>query len=57
MEEEEAAINLKADQTISGTAINMLAPGLGLFLAKLIFNGNSSNSCLITNSNFRTYLI
>ena len=32
-----AAINLKADQTI-----NMLAPGLGLFLAKLIFNGNSS---------------
>lgn len=37
-----AAINLKADQTISGTAINMLAPGLGLFLAKLIFNGNSS---------------
>ena len=37
-----AEINLKADQTISGTAINMLAPGLGLFLAKLIFNGNSS---------------
>lgn len=37
-----AAINLKADQTISGTAINMLAPGLGLFLAKLNFNGNSS---------------
>lgn len=37
-----AAIHLKADQTISGTAINMLAPGLGLFLAKLMFNGNSS---------------
>ena len=35
-----AAINLKADQTISGAAINMLAPGLGLFLAKLIFNGS-----------------
>ncbi len=28
-----AAINLKADQTISGTAINMLASGLSLFLA------------------------
>ncbi len=31
-----AAINLKADQTISGTAINMLASGLSLFLANTI---------------------
>ncbi len=31
-----AAINLKADQTISGTAINMLATALSLFLANTI---------------------
>lgn len=31
-----AAINLKADQTISGTAINMLSTALSLFLAKTI---------------------
>lgn len=31
-----AAINLKADQTISGTAINMLSSALSLFLAQTI---------------------
>ena len=31
-----AAINLKADQTISGTAINMLSTALSLFLAQTI---------------------
>lgn len=31
-----AAINLKADQTISGTAINMLASALSLFLANTV---------------------
>lgn len=34
-----AAINLKADQTISGTAINMLAPALGIFIAKAVQDG------------------
>ncbi len=36
-----AAINLKADQTIGGTALNMLAPGLVLFLIRLIANQNT----------------
>lgn len=35
-----AAINLKADQTISGTALNLLAPALVLFLINVIAKGN-----------------
>ncbi|MCD8023346.1 MAG: ABC transporter permease, partial [Lachnospiraceae bacterium] len=33
-----AAINLKADQTISGTALNLMAPALVLFLIRIIAN-------------------
>ena len=36
-----AAIDLKADQTIGGTALNLLAPGLVLFLIRLIANQNT----------------
>lgn len=32
-----SAINLKAEQTIGGTAINMLAPAVALFFIKVIF--------------------
>ena len=35
-----AAINLKSDQTIGGTALNMLAPAIVLFLVRLITNQN-----------------
>lgn len=35
-----AAINLKADQTIGGTALNLLAPALVLFFVRLIANQN-----------------
>jgi len=38
-----ACISFGADQTISGTAINFLAPGLAIFLCKAMF-GNSSDS-------------
>lgn len=34
-----ATINLKADQTISGVALNMFATGLTVYLCQLIFNG------------------
>lgn len=34
-----AAITFKADQTISGIAINLIGPGLALFLCRLFFNG------------------
>ncbi len=35
-----ASINLKADQTIGGTALNMLAPALVLFLVRILANQN-----------------
>jgi simple sugar transport system permease protein len=31
-----ASINMKADQTISGTALNLLAPSLAIFMARMI---------------------
>ncbi len=38
-----ACVSFGADQTISGTAINFLAPGLAVFLCKAMFD-NSSNT-------------
>lgn len=38
-----AAINLKADQTIGGTALNLLAPALVLFFIRIIVNQNTMN--------------
>ncbi|MEG0366389.1 MAG: ABC transporter permease [Coprobacillus sp.] len=37
-----AAIHLKADQTISGTALNLFAPAVGLFIAKTVQDGVQS---------------
>lgn len=34
-----AAVSFKADQTISGIALNLIGPGLALFLCGVIFNG------------------
>ena len=36
-----AAINLRADQTIGGTALNLMAPALVLFLVRMIANQNT----------------
>ena len=36
-----ASINLKADQTIGGTALNLMAPALVLFLINFITNANT----------------
>ena len=37
-----ATVKFNADHVISGIAINLLAPGLSLYLCKLIFDGSSS---------------
>lgn len=37
-----ASIHMKADQTISGTALNLFAPALGIFFAKTMFGGVKS---------------
>lgn len=35
-----ATVSFNADHTISGVAINLLAPGVALFMAKIIFDGS-----------------
>ena len=37
-----ACVSLAADQTITGTAINFLAPGIAVFLAKMLFNSSDT---------------
>lgn len=46
-----ASINLKADQTIGGTALNMLAAAVAIILAKN-FNGSTSSKISYTNKAF-----
>ena len=41
-----ACVSYQADQTISGTAINFLAPGLAVFLCKAIYDGSSDTPAL-----------
>ena len=36
-----ASVNLKADQTVGGTALNMMAPALVLFLVRILANQNT----------------
>ena len=36
-----ASVNLKADQTIGGTALNLMAPALVLFLVRILVNQNT----------------
>ena len=36
-----ASVNLRADQTIGGTALNLMAPALVLFLIRIIANQNT----------------
>jgi simple sugar transport system permease protein len=38
-----ASVTYAADQTISGVAINMLAPGIALFICRRLFNGAATS--------------
>lgn len=38
-----ASITFKADQTIAGIAINLIGPGLALFLCRIIFEGTTTS--------------
>lgn len=41
-----ASITFKADQTVSGVALNFLAAGLAVYLTKIIFNGAGQTTTL-----------
>lgn len=45
-----ACVSFGADQTISGTAINFLAPGLAIFLCKAMFDNSSDTAPLDVTS-------
>ena len=43
-----ASVTFKADQTVSGVALNFLAAGLAVYLTKVIFNGAGQTTTLST---------
>ncbi len=45
-----ACVSFGADQTIAGTAINFLAPGLAIFLCKALFDNSADTPALDTAS-------
>ena len=45
-----ACISFHADQTIAGTAINFLGPGLAVFLRKAMFNNSSDTPAMAPSS-------
>ncbi|QWT17399.1 ABC transporter permease [Collinsella sp. zg1085] len=43
-----AAVTFKADQNVSGIALNLLGPGIALFIARLIWNGGTQSPSIAT---------
>ena len=43
-----AAVTFKADQNVSGIALNLLGPGIALFLARLMWNGGTQSPSIET---------
>lgn len=46
-----AAVTFKADQNVSGIALNLLGPGLALFLARLMWDGGTQSPSVATLPN------
>ena len=51
-----ATINFNSDHTISGVAINLLAPGLSLFLSKILFDGATTTPTIAMENKIPMYL-
>ena len=51
-----ACVSFNADQTISGTAINFLAPGLAIFLCKAMFENSADTPALDLASKLPKFL-
>lgn len=47
-----ASIHFKADQTVSGTAVNVLAGGLTIYLCQILYNGARSTDTYSISSGF-----
>ena len=43
-----AAVTFRADQNVSGIALNLLGPGIALFLARLMWNGGTQSPTINT---------
>lgn len=43
-----AAVTFKADQNVSGIALNLLGPGIALFVARLLWNGGTQSPSIET---------
>ncbi len=41
-----ATVNLRADHIVSGTVVNLMAPGLTIFLTKMIFDGHGQSDLI-----------
>ena len=45
-----ACVSCNADQTISGTAINFLAPGIACFICRILFDGGTDTPALVDDA-------
>ena len=52
-----AAIHFRADQTISGTAVNVLAGGLTIYLCQIMYNGARSTETISAAQGFTKFTI
>ncbi len=52
-----ASIHFRADQTVSGTAVNVLAGGLTIYLCQIMYNGARSTDTISAAQGFQKFTI